>query len=205
MGEAALTPSDSASSSSPGIGRLTPESSDGEFFSEVRDRDGDEVVADPLLGGHDDEVYELSEGGGGGAAEKSHDDGFTYTAEEERAVVRKLDRRLVLFVALLYTLSFLDRSSPSHTPAALFPSRTSSFPRLYLKSDDFFYEPVPGSCISAHQSVTEAWDADGRHGATFAALILRGVQRLTSKYRHWQRLRRRYGRRPHGGYQGWWY
>lgn len=34
-----------------------------------------------------------------------------YTAEEERAVLRKLDRRLVLFMALLYMLSFLDRSS----------------------------------------------------------------------------------------------
>ena len=34
-----------------------------------------------------------------------------YTPEEERAVVRKLDRRLVLFVAFLYMLSFLDRSS----------------------------------------------------------------------------------------------
>ena len=33
---------------------------------------------------------------------------------EEHAVVRKLDRRLVLFVALLYMLSFLDRSSKSH-------------------------------------------------------------------------------------------
>lgn len=35
----------------------------------------------------------------------------SYTAEEERAIVRKFDRRLVLFVALLYMLSFLDRSS----------------------------------------------------------------------------------------------
>ena len=34
-----------------------------------------------------------------------------YTPDEERAVVRKLDRRLVLFMALLYMLSFLDRSS----------------------------------------------------------------------------------------------
>ena len=34
-----------------------------------------------------------------------------YTPDEERSVVRKLDRRLVLFVALLYMLSFLDRSS----------------------------------------------------------------------------------------------
>jgi hypothetical protein len=34
-----------------------------------------------------------------------------YTSDEERAVVRKFDRKLVLFVALLYMLSFLDRSS----------------------------------------------------------------------------------------------
>jgi hypothetical protein len=34
-----------------------------------------------------------------------------YTPDEERAVVRKFDRKLVLFVALLYMLSFLDRSS----------------------------------------------------------------------------------------------
>lgn len=34
-----------------------------------------------------------------------------YTPDEERAVVKKFDRRLVLFVALLYMLSFLDRSS----------------------------------------------------------------------------------------------
>lgn len=34
-----------------------------------------------------------------------------YTTDEEKAVVRKLDRRLVLFIAFLYMLSFLDRSS----------------------------------------------------------------------------------------------
>ncbi|KAH8889763.1 MFS general substrate transporter [Thozetella sp. PMI_491] len=34
-----------------------------------------------------------------------------YTPDEEQAVVRKFDRRLVLFVALLYMLSFLDRSN----------------------------------------------------------------------------------------------
>ena len=37
-----------------------------------------------------------------------------YSPVEERAVIRKLDRRLVLFVALLYMLSFLDRSSKFH-------------------------------------------------------------------------------------------
>lgn len=39
-----------------------------------------------------------------------------YTPDEERAVVRKFDRKLVLFVALLYMLSFLDRSSMLHPP-----------------------------------------------------------------------------------------
>jgi hypothetical protein len=34
-----------------------------------------------------------------------------YTPDEERAIVRKFDRKLVIFVALLYMLSFLDRSS----------------------------------------------------------------------------------------------
>lgn len=46
------------------------------------------------------------ENGGNGESEM-----LVYTPEEERAVVRKFDRRLVLFVALLYLLSFLDRSS----------------------------------------------------------------------------------------------
>jgi hypothetical protein len=40
-----------------------------------------------------------------------------YTPDEERAVVRKFDRKLVLFVALLYMLSFLDRSSMA-TPSS---------------------------------------------------------------------------------------
>lgn len=36
-----------------------------------------------------------------------------YTPDEERAVVRKFDRRLVAFLALCYMVSFLDRSSAS--------------------------------------------------------------------------------------------
>lgn len=39
-----------------------------------------------------------------------------YTPDEEAVVRRKFDRRLVLFVALLYMLSFLDRSSTFGTP-----------------------------------------------------------------------------------------
>ena len=34
-----------------------------------------------------------------------------YTPDEEKTVIRKFDKRLVLFVAFLYMLSFLDRSS----------------------------------------------------------------------------------------------
>jgi hypothetical protein len=34
-----------------------------------------------------------------------------YTDDEERTIVRKFDRGLTLFIALLYMLSFLDRSS----------------------------------------------------------------------------------------------
>jgi hypothetical protein len=34
-----------------------------------------------------------------------------YTPDEDRAVLKKLDRKLVAFMALLYSLSFLDRSS----------------------------------------------------------------------------------------------
>ena len=40
-----------------------------------------------------------------------------YTPDEERAVIRKFDRKLVLFVAFLYMLSFLDRSSSPPRPA----------------------------------------------------------------------------------------
>lgn len=34
-----------------------------------------------------------------------------YTPDEDMAVLRRLDRKLVSFMALLYCLSFLDRSS----------------------------------------------------------------------------------------------
>jgi len=44
-----------------------------------------------------------------------------YTPDEERAVVRKFDRKLVVFVALLYMLSFLDRSSKKPFPLPVSP------------------------------------------------------------------------------------
>lgn len=47
-----------------------------------------------------------------------------YTPDEERAVVRKHDRSLVLFVALLFMLSFLDRSSLANHPLMCFLTLT---------------------------------------------------------------------------------
>lgn len=42
----------------------------------------------------------------------SIDQNFTlYTPDEERSVIKTFDRRIVLFIAFLYMLSFLDRSS----------------------------------------------------------------------------------------------
>ena len=43
--------------------------------------------------------------------ESESDDELLFTKEETKAIVRKLDRYLVLFLAILYMLSFLDRSS----------------------------------------------------------------------------------------------
>jgi hypothetical protein len=39
--------------------------------------------------------------------------GAVFTVEEEKTVLRKLDKRVVGLVAFLYLLSFLDRSSRS--------------------------------------------------------------------------------------------
>lgn len=51
-------------------------------------------------------------GGRGRALSASSVESFQlYTPDEDATVRRKFDRKLVLFVALLYMLSFLDRSS----------------------------------------------------------------------------------------------
>jgi hypothetical protein len=68
-------------------------SGDGALPSPMRDR-GD--ISDRLLrrgSGSSTQSYEL------------------YTPDEDKRVLRKLDRKLVGFMALLYCLSFLDRSS----------------------------------------------------------------------------------------------
>lgn len=109
-----IVPSDSSSSSR--ANRLTPEpdSADSDLDD---DYDGHESIE---LQTHDKEANfdaPLRTGNNGSHGLQRRDSASTtqsfqlYTPDEERAVVRKFDKRLVLFVALLYMLSFLDRSS----------------------------------------------------------------------------------------------
>ena len=88
------------------------------------DVQGDDDDSDP---DDEDELWKEDEHGDGYVgtrpsrrASASTTQSFTlYTPDEERSVVRKLDRRVVLLMALLYMLSFLDRSStllPSGPP-----------------------------------------------------------------------------------------
>jgi hypothetical protein len=76
----------------------------------------------PLLGSGDEDEDEhhvevmYDAGGGPSVSAQTHRRGrrkeqFLYTRAEERAVVRRMDRFLVVGLALLYMLSFLDRSS----------------------------------------------------------------------------------------------
>ncbi|OBT74773.1 hypothetical protein VF21_06436 [Pseudogymnoascus sp. 05NY08] len=110
-----IVPSDSGSSSR--ANRLTPEPDSGDSDFDDDDYDGHESIelqsqdkeADfeaPLRTG-DDGSYALPRRGSASTTQSFQ----LYTPDEERAVVRKFDRRLVLFVALLYMLSFLDRSN----------------------------------------------------------------------------------------------
>lgn len=148
QGPEALPPGDSSSPSS-GFDGLTPESSSGDSSNEALEQ------KDPFFsssshndGSDDDEVYELNERGSreiDGANDNRLRHGFTYTAEEERAVVDKFDRRLVLFVAFLYMLSFLDRSSLSYLPfpsCLLLPCALSGRVWLVPESRSWFLPPA---------------------------------------------------------------
>lgn len=80
--------------------------------------DSDDEDLRSAVGG--DEAYELhdrhdaTEGSSRGKRRSSEGSVASfqlYTPDEDLAVRRKFDRKLVLFVALLFLLSFLDRSS----------------------------------------------------------------------------------------------
>ena len=53
-----------------------------------------------------------------------------YSDEEEKVIVRKFDRRLTSFIALLYMLSFLDRSSQTPQSANSTGPAMLTFPSL---------------------------------------------------------------------------
>ncbi|KAG5912878.1 hypothetical protein E4U42_001740, partial [Claviceps africana] len=88
------------------------------LFLDDSDDDDDDYDLRSEVGGS--ETYEMIAGGRTGRADgdsgRRLSDGSTvasfelYTPDEEAAVRRKFDRKLVLFVAWLFMLSFLDRS-----------------------------------------------------------------------------------------------
>ncbi|ERF68332.1 hypothetical protein EPUS_02788 [Endocarpon pusillum Z07020] len=63
----------------------------------------------------------------------------SYTVNEEKAVIRKSDRRLVLFMALLYLLSFLDRSNIGNARIAGLETSLSLRPGQYAWLLTAFY------------------------------------------------------------------
>lgn len=93
-------------SSGSASGRPRP-AGDDDYDDDYSDDDAD----DDDLKIDDDEGDEERGRGRRGNSGETAESFQLYTPEEEQAVVSKLDRRLVLFMALLYMLSFLDRSS----------------------------------------------------------------------------------------------
>ncbi|TVY81108.1 putative transporter [Lachnellula suecica] len=104
----ASAPPEAAELSPDSSARLTPDS----------DSDGEDLEMSELGESYkmqnidaEKEWDEEEEGRGRRASMETMQSYQLYTPDEERAVVRKFDRKLVLFVALLYMLSFLDRSN----------------------------------------------------------------------------------------------
>ncbi|KAK8042755.1 hypothetical protein PG994_013238 [Apiospora phragmitis] len=134
----------SPSSSSGATAQLTPDNDDPTSFSDdEKDEETPWVADDDRNGQHDVESgggasYELQNlssrtgrkpARGRGKEERFAPDASAtrrrlsdstaasfqlYTPDEEQAVVRKFDRKLVLFLSICYMLSFLDRSSVAH-------------------------------------------------------------------------------------------
>ncbi len=112
----------SNSSSASHATRLTPESDSEDSDLDLHDdelghsiklqrRDPEKSQASELEGEAGNDEAEAGPRHGRQGSSSTMQSFQLYTPDEERAVIRKFDRRLVLFVALLYMLSFLDRSS----------------------------------------------------------------------------------------------
>lgn len=118
--------------------RLTP-NSDSEHDDDfaIDDAEADESYSMMRVRGEGREkVWDAEEEGGSDSSEGDEEDDRDggrrrrasvstvqsyqlYTPDEEKEVVKIFDKKLVLFVALLYMLSFLDRSSQSFPPCLL--------------------------------------------------------------------------------------
>ncbi|KAK8162048.1 major facilitator superfamily domain-containing protein [Phyllosticta citrichinensis] len=98
------------------IEMATFDDNDGAAADDEEDDDGDEEEKG-FLGGRGGSGADGARTGGldaavrAGASGPPAEDFELFTPDEERRVRRKLDRRLVLFMGLLYLLSFLDRSN----------------------------------------------------------------------------------------------
>lgn len=84
----------------------------------VQGRDGEKIHVRGLKEDEEEDDTPFTKRRGSASTTQSF---MLYTPDEERAVIKKFDRRLVSFVSLLYMLSFLDRSSesdavPPHRP-----------------------------------------------------------------------------------------
>jgi len=73
-------------------------------YRSVRDDDGDHAFSDD----GEADAHILAPRRSSDSSTQSFE---LYTPDEERAVLKKLDTKLVLFMSFLYMLSFLDRSS----------------------------------------------------------------------------------------------
>lgn len=120
--EASQQPRESLSQSTDDAStRLTPSDNDSDDdLSMVEDKDAYELrpISGTGITTEDDEGLRDSydnEDGPRLTSRASVQSYELYTPDEDEAVLKKLDRRLVGFMALLYCLSFLDRSSKLHT------------------------------------------------------------------------------------------
>jgi len=89
--------------------------------SPARGDDGPHTSTDPHLSsdesdGDDEDKRRLAR------ARRANTLSKDYTEDEETAVIKKFDRKLVLFLAFLYLLSFLDRSSMPNCPRRMVTS-----------------------------------------------------------------------------------
>jgi hypothetical protein len=103
---------------SSGTTRLTPDSDSedsdlemGELGESFKLQKREETEVDHAVEDEDEDEESYRDGPRRRASVSTVQSYQLYTPDEERAIVRKFDRRLALFVALLYMLSFLDRSS----------------------------------------------------------------------------------------------